>query len=178
MISRKGKKNKITIDYGIADYYKYYKKKYKSEISSAKYNTIVSEFNQAIANLITDEQFEFNIPFNLGILCVRKTKPKLQVNENGTVINKLPINPVETAKLWASNPEAKERKIYVRYTNKHSNGYMFSLYFVKGKARFKNKQAYTLTCKRSLKRRLSQNIKEGTVDAYLINNYKEHVINN
>jgi hypothetical protein len=178
MISRKGIKNKINIDFGISDYFKFYKKKYKSAISSQKYNKIISEYNTLVSELITDEQFEFNIPFQLGTLCVRKIKPKLYLGENGTVINKLPINPIETFKLWESNPEAKARKIYVRYMNKHSNGYMFSLYYVKGKAKFKNKQAYTISCKRSMKRRLSKNIKEGSIDAYLINNYKENVTNN
>lgn len=178
MISRKGIKNKVKIDYGITDYYRFYKKKYKSNIDSKKYNTIISEYNQALADLITDEQYEFNIPFQIGTICIRKTKPKLHLCKNGTVINKLPINPIETSRLWESNPEAKAKKIYVRYTNKHSEGYMFSIYFVKSKAKFKNKQAYTITAKRSLKRKLSNNIKEGTVDAYLINNYKENVSNN
>jgi hypothetical protein len=165
--------NKIPIHYGMEDYYKFYVKKYVklkgfSSITSKIYNTIVSDANKMIMDSIIEEGKDFNIPFQLGILGVRKYKPKLQITSNNKIINNLPINPFETSKLWESNPEAKEKKVYVRYTNKHTDGYVFSLYYFKHKAKFKNKKAYSLITKRGIKRQLSKNIQDKVIDAFIM----------
>lgn len=169
--SRKGVENVIKIHYGMTDYLKFYNKKYGArygKLSKAKYNEIISEANNLIGKMITDEGADFNLPFQLGTIGIRKYKPRVQLSVNGELINKLPVNPMETRKLWDSNPEAKEKNIYVRYTNKHSNGFVFSLFYFKKKAIFKNKNAYVLICKRGLKRRLAKNIKDKVIDAFLI----------
>lgn len=165
--------NKIPLHYGMEDYYKFYVDKYvkqkgHSELTGLKYSQIVSDANSMIMDSIIEKGQDFVIPHQLGILGIRKYKPKLQITENGKVINKLPINPMETAKLWDSNPEAKEKKIYVRYTNKHTDGYVFSLYYFKNKAKFKNKKAYTITCKRGIKRQFAKNIKDKVIDAFIM----------
>lgn len=173
--SRKGIENKITIHYGMTDYYKFYIDRYSKkfgDIPAQSYNTIVTEFNLMLAEMIVTEGLDFTIPFQLGIIGVRKYKPTVKLSESGSLINKLPVNPLETAKLWDSNPEAREKRIYIRYTNKHSDGYVFSLYYFKNKAKFKNKEGYSMIHKRGLKRKLSKNIKEKVIDAFLISNIK------
>ena len=167
--SRKGKLNKVQIDYGIPEYYEFYINKYKTDISSKEYNSIISDFNKAIASYITDDVIDFTIPFQLGILGIRKYKPEFKIDSNGKIINRLPVNPIETAKLWEKDPVAKAKKTLVRYTNKHSGGYVFSLYYFRGKAKFKHKLIYTLIPKRSLKRRVARNVKENLIDAFLLN---------
>lgn len=167
--SRKGKGNKIQLDYGMSDYYKFYIGKYNTDITSKEYNSIVSDFNKEIASYITDDVMDFTIPFQLGVLGIRKYKPKFSIEPDGKITNKLPVNPIETAKLWEKDPAAKAKKTLVRYTNKHSNGYVFSLYYFKTKAKFKNKQVYGLIPKRSLKRRVARNVKENLIDAFLLN---------
>jgi hypothetical protein len=172
--SRKGKPNKVHSEYGMLDYYKHYKKKIKNlniqyDVSESIYRAIVSDYNKKIASLITDDIIDYKMPHHIGVVGVRKYKPKFSINENGTVINKLPVNPIETAKLWDKDAKAKENKTFVRYTNKHSNGYVFSIHFFKGKAKFKNKMLYTIKPKRSLKRTIAKNAKENLIDAFLLN---------
>jgi hypothetical protein len=171
--SRKGKPNKNHSDYGMADYYKFYSKKYhplgkQYEVNNILFNEIVSEYNTKIAEFITDDVMDFIIPFQLGVLGVRKYKPSFSIDKSGKILNRLPVNPIETAKLWEKDPQAKANKTFVRYTNKHSNGYVFSIYYFRGKAKFKNKQIYVLTPKRTLKRRVSRNVKENLIDAFLL----------
>lgn len=168
--SRGGIENKIKIHYGTADYYKFYKEKYSkkyTEVSRKQYNDIISDANQLIADMITQEGIDFKIPFQLGVLGVRKYKPKVSLSEDGHLINKLPVNPIETRKLWDTNPEAEAKKIYIRYVNKHTNGYVFTLYYFKNKAMYKNKKAYVLIGKRSLKRALAKSIKDKLIDAFI-----------
>ena len=59
--SRKNKPNKLKIDFGIPDYFKFYKNKYIKNnidslndynISSIEYNEIISDYNQEIKYLI------------------------------------------------------------------------------------------------------------------------------
>lgn len=171
--SRKGIKNKIKLDYGMEDYFNFYSKKYYSHtkdynITKKEYNNIISDFNREIASWITDDVTDFIIPYGLGMVGIRKYKPEFKIEENGKIKNNLPVNPIETARLWENNPEAKAKKTFVRYTNKHSNGYVFTLHFFRFRAKFKNKSIYTIIPKRSLKRRIARNVKENMIDAFLL----------
>ena len=74
---------------------------------------------------------------------------------------------METLKLWYSDPEAKESKIKVRHLNKHSDGYRFSILWVKKRARFKNSTFYYFKIVRQLKRALTVSINNGLIDAQL-----------
>lgn len=171
----KGKQfNKIKIDYGNCNYYRFYKSRYINtnpklyNVSSKLYLQILSEFNEMLVQVMLDENIDYKLPYNLGTIGIRKYKPKFKT-ENGKIIaNKLPIDPIETRKLWESNPDAKARKIYVRFNNKHSEGFVFKLYWAKSKALFKNKTIYTMSFKRSFKRMLAQRIKEKSIDAYIL----------
>lgn len=173
MISRKGIKNKIQCDYGMNNYYSFYKKKYKKEhdfnkIDVKLYTKIINEFNKELFNHIVEKTLDLELPFSLGTIAIRKIKPKLTLGKNGKLINQLPINPIETKKLWDQNEEAKNKKIYIRYSNKHSDGYLFVIKYLKEKAKYKNKKAYFIQPKRNLKRTLSYNIKNKTIDAFEI----------
>lgn len=172
----KGKQfNKILTHYGNADYYKFYKSRYIKSgdelfmVSNSTYNQILSEFNQIIVEAILDKGLEFKLPHNLGSIAIRKYKPVIRLDKNGNIEkNCLPINPIETKKLWEANPEAKEKKMVVRFTNKHSDGFVFKIAYFKKKAKFKNKSVYHFSFKRSFKRMLSFRVKEKSIDAFLI----------
>ena len=105
----------------------------------------------------------------LGNLQLYKEKREVYINEKGEVINDLPINHRETWKLWHKNPELKN-KTYIRYVNKHSDGFMFRTSYQIAKARFKYKGVYNFQFNRKLKEMLHNNILEDKVDAY-INKY-------
>lgn len=171
--SRKNKPNKLKIDFGITDYYKFYKNKYikKDEVynlTSVEYNEIISDYNLEIKDLILNYNYDFKLPFQLGIIGIRKYKPTFKV-ENGKILtNNFPVNPRATRELWDSNPEAKNKKILVRYTNKHSDGYVFTLKYFKSNAKYKNKSIYRITFKREFQRELSVRAKEGSIDAFIL----------
>jgi hypothetical protein len=165
--SRKGCKNRVRIDYGMKDYYNFYKNKYDNEINYSIFKDIVGEFNKKVAENITDKIIDFTLPFKMGVIGVRKYLPKVKF-ENNLIINKYPINPIETAKLWEKDPTAKEKKVYVRFLNKHTNGYVFTIHYFKYKAKFKNKVVYMLHPKREVKRRIARNIKEKVIDAFVL----------
>ena len=177
--SRKGKPNKIKVHYGIRDYYNHYISNFKTKqidddknpylISHILYSKIVSDFNSQIKDLIAEERYEFKIPNDLGMIAVRKFKPKVGLDKDGNLINKLPVNPRATRELWDSNPEAKKNKVFIRYTNKHSEGFVFTIhYYKKFKAKFKNKSLYKFEFVRGFKNKVSELAQKGLIDAYLL----------
>jgi len=106
---------------------------------------------------------------HMGNLQLYKEKRGVSVNAEGKVINDLPINYRETWKLWKDKPELKN-KTYIRYVNKHSDGFMFTTSYQISKARFKYKNVYNFQFNDTLKSMLHKNILENKVDAY-INKY-------
>ena len=168
--SRKGSKNRVKPGYGIRDYYKFYCKEYDYkgyEVDYKDYKNIISEFNQAILELIIYENLEFTLPYRLGSLALRKLKPEITEN-NGVIINRNPINIKATMDLWDQNEEAREKKIKIRFTNKHSKGYVFFLHYFKGTANYKNKSVYQFIKFRKVKAQINKAVKEYNIDTYII----------
>lgn len=184
IFSRKGLKNKLQVDYGLPDYYKFYKSRYMDvdrsavglsqkqyDVSRKEYHAIICEFNLEIRRLIVDEAYDFRMPFNIGIIGLRKYKPNIKIIDGKIVTNNFPINPRETRKLWDSNPEAKEKKMYVRYTNKHSDGYVFTIHHFRNSAKFKNKTFYRFEFLRHFQREVSNRAKEKSIDAFILKSH-------
>lgn len=105
----------------------------------------------------------------LGNLQLYKEKREVYINEKGEVVNELPVNWRETWKLWKEQPQLKN-KTYVRYVNKHSDGFLFTTSYQLSKARYKYKNVYTFQFNKKLKTMLYENILEDKVDAY-VNKY-------
>lgn len=102
----------------------------------------------------------------LGNLQLYKEKRRVYYNDKGELVNELPINYRETFKLWENKPELKN-KTYIRYPNKHSDGFVFTTSYQISKANFKFKNVYTFQFNDTLKSMLHKNIMEGEVDAYI-----------
>lgn len=177
--SRKGSPNKIKIHYGMVDYYNFYIECFKNKnidnennpfiIDKKLYNSIIEEYHNLIIKFIIEEGYEFKIPYELGALALRKFKPKLQINSKGKLINRLPVDIKSTMDLWKKDNKAKENKVLVRFTNKHSDGYVFTIhYFKKYKARFKNKTLYQFETVRAVKNKVKIAASSGSLDAYLL----------
>ena len=120
---------KLKVDYGMKDYYKYYKdnldEKYKP-VDSKKYNLIISEFNSKIVDLIINENLDFIIPkLNIN-LCIRKSK-RIPRIKNGKLVNFNAIDWKTTNELWASDDDAKNKKIIIKFTNNHSFKFIFRI---------------------------------------------------
>lgn len=102
----------------------------------------------------------------LGNLQLYKEKKEVYINDKGEVVNELPINFRETKKLWDAKPELKH-KTYIRYMNKHSDGFVFSTSYQISKATYKYKNIYNFQFSATLKSMLHKNILEGVVDAFI-----------
>lgn len=105
----------------------------------------------------------------LGNLRLTKEKREVRLDKEGKIINNLPINRYETFKLWREKPELKQ-KTYVRFVNKHSDGFVFKFSYQRSKANFKFKNVYNFKFNSTLKKMLHKNIMEKKVEAY-INKY-------
>lgn len=105
----------------------------------------------------------------LGNLRLTKEKREIRVDEEGNIINNLPINLPETLKLWKAKPELKQKK-FIRFINKHSDGYLFRLSYQISKANYKYKNIYNFRYNATLKKKLHKNIIDKKVEAY-INRY-------
>src|SRR6218665_628285 len=141
------------------DFYKYYRNLYlkalnketnKEQINKnsqyyveySLFNKIIDEFNLAIRDEILYETFDFNIPYRMGILGIRKRKLTPWFNAEGKLINPLPIDWKATNDLWDADEKARNEKKLVRHYNKHTNGYVAKWFFSTRKATFKWKSAY------------------------------------
>lgn len=164
MIKRSSKK--IPAHYGMNDYYKFFCKEYPQyNISKKQFNKIISEYNSYISNNIIDN-LEITLPFRLGKIEMVKQKRDVYLNDDGLVINTNPPNWKATKHLWATNEEAKENKILIRHTNKHTGGYVFRIKYNKQKAVYKNKKVYFFKPVRELSRSITKRINDYSKDKY------------
>lgn len=159
-------KNKIKTDYGMKDYYKFYKEQYPdSKVTRAKYNKIISLVNEGIIEMMLNEGLEYKFPHINSTLIIRKDKRKPTIKD-GKVINPSPVDWVKTKKLWQDEPDTKEKKILVRHTNSHTSGYVFRIYMKKFGATIKNRSLYKFKPARKFARALGDRIKDDNKDKF------------
>lgn len=160
--------HKIKCHYGINDYAKYYKQN-ENEVDTNTFKSVLKDFLNAIRIEISTKSYTFRLPQRMGRVEIRKSKKEIKVDENGKIINKLVINWKATNKLWAENEEAKRKKIKIRYTNEHTNGYVFRPVYIKNTANFKNKSLYKMSVNREMRRATAPAIINKKMDAFLLN---------
>jgi hypothetical protein len=116
------------------------------------------------------EDFTKGEPFyfkeKLGNLQLWKEKREVYIDDEGNLVNELPVNWRATYKLWKEKPHLK-KKTYIRYVNEHSDNFMFTTSYQISKADFKYKSVYVFQFNATLKKILSENIHEGEVDAFV-----------
>lgn len=158
--------NKVKVDFGMTDYYKFYKERYKeSKVSRLTYNKIITEANAAIIELVLNKGIEYKLPSLSTVLTVRKDKRVSKIID-GKVVNPTPIDWATTKKLWEQDEDAKTKKILVKYLNHHSSGYVFRIYMKKFGSSFKNRSVYKFQASRRFKRALGARIKDDNKDKY------------
>lgn len=162
--------HKLKTDYGMPDYYKFYKKKLDNPIDNKLYNEIITKFNDEIKHLIIEDNLTYQLPF-LGFEIVLKKQKRVPKIVNGKLINNIPPDWKATNELWDKDAEAKEKKLLVRYNNYHTSNYIYRIYFKKFKSKIKNKSLFKFQPNRTFKRQLSARIKDtnkGNLNAYLL----------
>jgi hypothetical protein len=160
-------KNKV--DYGMPDYYKFYKNRIGS-IEKVLFNSIITDFNNGITNLIIEKSLTFYMPYLGFEILIKKDRRKPKIVD-GKLINNVPIDWKATNELWNKDQEARDKKLLVRYNNSHTSGYVFRIYCKKFKGNIKNKNLFKFKPNRKFQRSLSARIKDpdkDNFDAFLL----------
>ena len=143
-------------------------KKIRYAVSRKEYIDILTSINSQIAEEIISNNFYFNMPHRMGGLEVIKKKPSVKVDDEGKVINNLPIDWGATNKLWENDPIAKKKKKLIRHLNKHSNGYVFMTKYRKLNTNYPNKRVYNFRVSKTFRRLIPKLTKENPdIDFYL-----------
>lgn len=164
---QKKRKNRLKSNYNSKYYidyiYKRLNKKYG--LTYPQISKIIKMYHElAREDFALGEVFYFKK--ELGSLQLFKEKREVYINDKGEVVNDLPINYRATWKLWQEKPELKN-KTYIRYVNKHSDGYIFTTSYQVGKAKYKYKNVYSFHFNATMKTMLHENIMENKVEAYI-----------
>lgn len=147
--------HKIKSDYGLVDYYKYYKSN-GGKLSHKEFRNILSDFNEGLYPIICSFNYEYKMPKRLGTISVIQRNTYVKLDKEGNLKTNKPINYKATLDLWETNPELQEQRIVVR----HDQPNAFKIKFGIGYANFKNKVVYTFTANRGLKQYLKNVILE------------------
>jgi len=166
----KQKRDRIKSDYNSKYYtdYIYNRLNKKYGLTYPQIGKIISMYHELARKDFTLGEPIFFKKF-MGNLQLYKEKREIYINTKGEIVNNLPINFRKTWKLWNEKPELKN-KTYIRYVNKHSDGFMFRTSYQISKAKYKYKNVYTFQFNETLKSMLHENILEDKVDAF-INRY-------
>ena len=106
------------------------------------YNKICQEYFMYIAKCIVDNGEDFKLPYNCGILSVKKKKMHFYASQLYSVDFK-------TSRLY-------HKKII--YDNSHSDNYKYFFRWERKNSKLKNKTKYQFVATRTWKRKLAKNI--------------------
>lgn len=153
----------------MTDYWNHYKDNALDPVKNLKFRKVFRDWLSANRNAVSNFAYVFRLPQRLGRVEIRKILKEIKIDpETGAVINKLVINWQATKKLWLENPQAKEKKIKIRYTNEETDGYVFRAKYMKNTANFKNKSIYKMSVNRELRRNTEPAITSKRIDAFLL----------
>lgn len=141
----------------------------KYYLDYSTYSKIINIFNLKLRDIILYNTYDFTMPNRMGLLGIRKKKLTPWINEEGELVNPLPVDWKSTLDLWEVDPVAKEKKKLVRHYNKHTKGFIVQWYYSTRKATYKWKSAYGFIPCRSAKKELTKILKDedSKIDYYL-----------
>lgn len=139
-------------------------------LTYSDYCKVIDTFNKKLRDEVLYNSFDYNIPFRLGLLGIRKKKLTPWINEEGKLINPLPIDWKATMDLWEIDSIAKSQKKLVRHFNEHSKGFIAQWYYSTSKATYQWKSAYSFVPCRTAKLELGEIMKDedNNIDYYLL----------
>jgi hypothetical protein len=159
--------HKVKVDYGMYNYYLFFKRTSDIKVSQGDFGEIIKEYNNFIRDSISFKGESYKLPNQMGIIELSKYKAEVIIDEDGKLQNNLPVNWQETRKLWLEYPAEKEKGTKIKFVNTHSNGYTFKFTYIRTKAKYKHKTVYRLKFNRLMKRQLSKSIFSNSIDAFL-----------
>ena len=161
----KRSEGKIRTDYGIKDYYKFYKSYSSEPVDNKKFHKVIGEFNKKIMEAIINDNLEYTPVSSQITFCIRKLIKPVKI-VNNKIVNKNPIDWKTTLQLWSENEEAKERKLLIRFLNNHSSKYIFRIKMIKSGYSYSNKKYYRFKPCRMFQRDLSKRILDPNKDNF------------
>lgn len=139
--------NKMLKSKGNKEMYKFYRKKCREKKitpqNDTMYRLLLSECNQMIVNIITDECDEFKIPYRQGVLRIRKRKRKF-------------------SKLCMDYKKSKDLNEKIFYTD----DWKYKPFWDKKTAVFKNQTFYRFKACRALNRYIKVCVKDKKLDYF------------
>ena len=161
------KNYEITNSLGVYDAYKYIRKNKWFDIGKplkeSEFYKIIRTVGKTMAEQLSQGE-DIILPLRMGTLEIRKKKSKLEFVD-GKLKTSLPIDWKATHYLWFEDEEARTNKLLVRRTE----DWIFKIKYNKSFAIYNNKEFYSFAINRGIRLKLKDNIKQGTVDAFLEN---------
>lgn len=158
--------HKVNNSYGVYDIYKYIRKNKWFDIGQPvtehQFYSIIRRMNNLLADALIHGH-DIELPCRMGTIEVRKYDARVSI-EDGKVKTNLPIDWDRTLKLWSEDEEAYKERTLIKMEEKE----IFSIFYNRTKANYRNKSFYEFRPNRQLKLMLKRNIKAGRLDAFLI----------
>lgn len=131
------------------------------DITQTLYNSILTDINNSIFDMVIKDNFEFKIPCQLGLFSVKQKKMVIKLDEKGELVTKYMAPDWKGTKiLWQNDPEAAKAKVILYHTNEHTNNNKMYYEWSKKKSFTMGIKAYYFTACREKKRYLNQCLKE------------------
>lgn len=159
--------HKVNKSLGVYDAYKWLRKRQWVDIGQRltehEFYSIIRKINNELAyNLSLGK--DIKLPHRMGTIELRKIGSYINFKD-GRLHSNLPIDWDRTLKLWCEDEEAYKSRTLVKMEEKE----IFKVHYNKSKADYTNKSFYQFNANRELKKALKRNIKDGRVDAFLLN---------
>jgi len=156
---------------GTPAFYKFYSKnkRQKEKVSKGEYLNILKDYYKAITKVIIYDSFDFYQSNRMGSVSVYKYNAEDSYFDKSGKIkkNNLPIDWVETLKLWEEKYGKRKRTEYKEFKDKplvylfndHSDGFRYIWHWDKRSCIAKNQSIYHFRSTRTNKRLLANAIK-------------------
>lgn len=144
------RKHKLFSDYGISDYYKYYKQ-HGGTLDKRTYSKVLRDIIIEMRRVVIENNYRYKLPARLGYIGTRRYKNKVFINKKGRQVILYPPDFKTTMEMWELYPELREKKTLIRYENKHTNGYSYKIVYRKKTGCYTNKTIYLMQFNREFK---------------------------
>ena len=159
----KHRKQIISGSYGVYDAYRWIRKNgwlnIGRPITTKQFYYIIREINKALVqSFLNGHNIKF--PYSMGQLILLKKSPKV-CYKDGQLINTNRIDWNRTLNLWNEDQDMYRRKVLIRGLDKE----IFSIYYSKKNAAYRNKVFFKFRPMRSFKLLLKEKIDNKEIDA-------------
>lgn len=141
---------------------RYYRKEC-GKFDEKTFRKAIKTVNEYLQQMLAEGN-DICLPIKMGSIQIRKFAKRIEFID-GKLKTNLPIDWVATKQLWEEDAYSRKHKKFVRF----ESDFIYRIYYKKQRAEYKNKLYMKFYPNRTLQRTLSKNIKDGKVDAFLVN---------